>query len=156
HEVEAVFSYTTCAAAAVRRRDGSITRDFVDVKSERSRRSVTLPPIALKRLKTHRKEQAARRLLLGTQWADLALVCDHGDGHWLNPDAFSRAAKPFLAPAGLPQSVRLHDIRHAVATALLAKNVHPAITSAVLGHSSQAFTMRTYQHMLDGMTDVAA
>jgi integrase len=52
--------------------------------------------------------------------------------------------------------VRLHDVRHGVATTLLERGVHPAIASAVLGHSSPAFTMGTYQHVLDGMTEVAA
>jgi hypothetical protein len=34
--------------------------------------------------------------------------------------------------------------------------VQSAIASAVLGHASPAFTMSTYQHVLDGMTDQAA
>ncbi len=58
--------------------------------------------------------------------------------------------------AGLPPGTRLHDLRHGAATLLLAAGVHPAIASAVLGHSSPAFTMSTYQHLLNGMTDVVA
>lgn len=34
--------------------------------------------------------------------------------------------------------------------------MHPAVTSAVLGHSSPAFTMSVYQHILDGMGQAAA
>lgn len=52
--------------------------------------------------------------------------------------------------------MRLHDVRHGVATALLGQGVHPAIASAVLGHASPVFTMSVYQHVLDGMTDQAA
>lgn len=37
-----------------------------------------------------------------------------------------------------------------------AAGVHPGITSAVLGHTDPRFTMRTYQHVLDGMADQAA
>jgi integrase len=43
-----------------------------------------------------------------------------------------------------------------VATQLLAQGVHPGIASAVLGHTDPGFTLRTYSHVLDGMTDVAA
>jgi integrase len=39
---------------------------------------------------------------------------------------------------------------------MLASGVHPAIASAVLGHSSPAFTMNVYQHVTDGMTERAA
>jgi integrase len=39
---------------------------------------------------------------------------------------------------------------------MLQEGVHPAIASAVLGHSSPAFTMRVYQHVTDGMTEQAA
>ncbi len=39
---------------------------------------------------------------------------------------------------------------------MLDKEIHPAITSAVLGHSNVAFTMNQYQHVVEGMTDRAA
>lgn len=39
---------------------------------------------------------------------------------------------------------------------LLGRGVHPAIASAVLGHSSAGFTMNTYQHVVDSMTAQAA
>jgi integrase len=39
---------------------------------------------------------------------------------------------------------------------MLEQRVHPAVASAVLGHSSVAFTMDTYQHVVDQMTDLAA
>ena len=66
---------------------------------------------------------------------DLGLFCDRGDGGPLHPDSFSRAFKR-LAKAGISPKARLHDARHAVATTLLTQGVHPAITSAALGHAS--------------------
>lgn len=58
--------------------------------------------------------------------------------------------------AGLDPKTRLHDCRHAVATVMLEQGVHPAVPSAVLGHSSVALTMDTYQHIVDQMTGLAA
>ena len=87
---------------------------------------------------------------------DEDLVCDRGDGGALDPDSYSKAFKRLAENAGLPKAVRLHDIRHAVATALLEQGIHPTITSAVLGHSNPAFTMSTYQHVRNSMTDKAA
>jgi hypothetical protein len=38
----------------------------------------------------------------------------------------------------------------------LEQGLHPGIASAALGHSSPAFTMSQYQHVVDGMSDRAA
>jgi len=129
---------------------------FLDPKTKRSERQIDLAPFVVERLRQHRREQAARKLRLGPAWVDLDLVSDRGDGAPLHPDAMSRAFKRLAESVGLPRSMRLHDIRHGVATTLLAKKVHPAIASAVLGHASPAFTMTAYQHVLDGMTQQAA
>ncbi|MGQ0671079.1 MAG: tyrosine-type recombinase/integrase [Actinomycetota bacterium] len=48
--------------------------------------------------------------------------------------------------AGFHPDTRLHDVRHAVATELGRRGVHPVIVSAVLGHTSPAFTIAVYQH----------
>jgi integrase len=125
-------------------------------KTDRARREIVLPAIAAERLRRWRTEQNTRRLALGVAWVDDDLVCDRGDGGPLDPDAFSNGFKRMARLAGLDPTTRLHDVRHGVATALLDRGVHPAITSAVLGHSNVGFTMNTYQHVLDGMTAVAA
>jgi hypothetical protein len=63
-------------------------------------------------------------------------------------------------PAGLVRlgldGIRLHDLRHAYGTALLAAGVHPKVASEALGHASVAFTMDTYQHVLPSLGDQAA
>jgi len=55
----------------------------------------------------------------------------------------------------LPKT-RLHDLRQALATALLIKGVHPKIVSEALGHSSVAFTLDTYSRVLPGLQDAVA
>jgi len=129
---------------------------IVDPKTDRARRQVTLPTPARDALRRHRADQASRRLKWGKAWQDRDLAFDRGDGHPLDPDAFTRAFKRYAKRAGLPAGTRLHDLRHAFATTLLAEGEHPAVTSAVLGHSSPAFTMAVYQHVLDSMGEQAA
>lgn len=129
---------------------------FDDPKTARARREIVLLPIVVERLRRHRKEQVERRLGYADEWQDLDLVCERGDGLYLLPDAFTHAFKRIAKRAGLDERTRLHDVRHGIATTMLAEGVHPAIASAVLGHSSPAFTMSVYQHVLDGMTDQAA
>lgn len=103
---------------------GTIT--FTPLKTKRARRSIQLPRFAVERIRSHRREQLERRTLLGTQWCDpvddedapVALVCERGDGGFLDPDSFTHAFKRFGRSAGLHPSTRLHDVRHAVATEL--------------------------------------
>ena len=139
-------------------RDGNRTAELrlVDPKTDRSRRTVALPKNTVDRLRLAKREQAERRLQAGTAWHDHDLVCDSGDGSPFHPDAFGKATKRLMKLAGLDPKTRLHDCRHAVATIMLEQGVHPAVASAVLGHSSVAFTMDTYQHVVDQMTDQAA
>jgi integrase len=129
---------------------------LIDPKTDRSRRTVALPKMSIDRLRLAKREQTERRLQVGATWHDLNLVCDGGDGRPFQPDTFDKATKRFMKLAGLDPKTRLHDCRHAVATMMLEQGVHPAVASAVLGHSSVAFTMDTYQHVVDQMTDQAA
>jgi len=128
---------------------------FVAPKTDRSRRTISLPPFVVERLRQHRKEQTERRLLVGPAWRDLDLVCDRGDGDHLDPDGFSHAFGRFVTKVGLP-AMRLHDLRHAHATTLLSAGVHPKVVSEALGHASVAFTMDTYQHVLPTMGEQVA
>jgi integrase len=127
---------------------------LVEPKTDRARRTVALPPITVDLLRRHRREQAERRLLLGEAWRDQDLVVDDGDGGPLSPDAVSRAFYRLVRSLGLP-GLRLHDLRHAYATTLLAAGVHPKIASEALGHSSVAFTMDVYSHVLPAMQEQA-
>ncbi len=52
--------------------------------------------------------------------------------------------------------IRLHDVRHSHASLLLKAGVNPKVVSERLGHSSVAFTLDTYAHVLPGMQPEAA
>ena len=54
------------------------------------------------------------------------------------------------------RTIRLHDLRHTHATILLKAGVPVKVVSERLGHSSPAFTMTVYQHVLPGMQADAA
>jgi hypothetical protein len=70
---------------------------FMEPKTDRSRRSVTLPRFVINTLRVHKRSQAARRLLLGEAWQNLDLVIEKGDGSAVSPNlvtqAFSRMAR---------------------------------------------------------------
>lgn len=129
---------------------------FTEVKSERARRTVRLLPGVVECLRHHRKAQTEQRLALGVVWQDYDLVCERGDGSPIDPDALTKAFKRLAAQAGLDPRTRLHDLRHAVATQLARKGVHPHTVSTILGHSSTAFTMDVYTEEWDEGQEQAA
>lgn len=67
----------------------------------------------------------------------------------------ARSFKPLLERAGLPRTVRLHDLRHTCATLLLGKGVHPKIVQELLGHATIGITLDTYSHVLPSMQSEA-
>lgn len=65
----------------------------------------------------------------------------------------ARSFKRLLIKAGLPRSVRVHDLRHTCATVLLKMGQHPKYVQELLGHATIAITLDTYSHVLPGMGD---
>ena len=59
----------------------------------------------------------------------------------------ARSFKPILERAGLPRSVRLHDLRHTCATVLLKRGQHPKFVQELLGHATISQTLDTYSHV---------
>ncbi len=122
---------------------------FSEPKTRRSRRAVALPEFLRPFLERARSEQALRRSRIKA-WQDLDLVIDRVDGAPLNPDTLSSRWRLFLKRTGLPH-VRFHDLRHAHATLLLLKGVHPKVVSERLGHASVGITLDLYSHVLPSM-----
>jgi integrase len=51
------------------------------------------------------------------------------------------------------ERVRFHDLRHTFASLALLRGAKPKVISEALGHSSVAFTMDTYSHIISGMQE---
>jgi integrase len=140
------------------RRSIHVTREglvFEQPKTRRSRRTVVLPEFLRPYLDRQREDQARRREEAGEAWCENDLVIDRGDGRPLNPDTLSSGWWGFVRRAGLPH-VRFHDLRHAHATLMLSKGVHPKVVSERLGHASIGITLDTYSHVLPAMQQEAA
>ncbi|WP_043816454.1 tyrosine-type recombinase/integrase [Deinococcus maricopensis] len=57
-----------------------------------------------------------------------------------------RSWKRLLGRAGLPNSIRIHDLRHTYASMLIAHGIDPRTVSDLLGHSDTRFTLSHYVH----------
>ncbi|MBO8170210.1 MAG: site-specific integrase [Thermoanaerobacteraceae bacterium] len=120
---------------------------FIPPKSEKSCRTISLPPSVVNTLEKHKLQQAKNKLRLGDAYQDNNLVCCYPDGKPINPGTFSHQFKNLLEKNELP-SIRFHDLRHSHASLLVKQGVQPKIISERLGHITIAITMDIYSHVL--------
>jgi integrase len=118
-------------------------------------RSVDLGAATVARLREHRKAQSEVRLAAGTAWTDLDLVIATPTGQPIRPSTTSGRFRTVVGNANLT-GVRFHDLRHAHATFLLKAGTPPHVVSKRLGHSTVAFTLQVYAHVLPGQQREAA
>jgi integrase len=146
---------TLSVRQALQRVDGKL--QFVEPKSDKSRRSVPLPEVAIGALKRHRTQQKRERLKAGGSWQASGLVFTSTIGSPLDERNVRRAFDEVRATAKpkLPK-MRIHDLRHTCATLLLAQGVHPKVVQEILGHSQISLTLDTYSTVLPTVSRAAA
>jgi integrase len=125
-----------------------------DVKTANSRRTIDLDPRTVAVLKAWRRQQLEQRMSTGRR-SDDEFVFTRPRGGPIHPDLFSQSWDRLVRASDI-RRIRLHDLRHTHATILLKAGVPVKVVSERLGHSSPAFTMTVYQHVLPGMQADAA
>ena len=132
--------------------DGSYI--FTQPKSEKSRRTIALPPSAFLVLQDYQKQKETEGLLLGMPLKDTDLVFS-ALGKPLRPNTVSRAWAMLAVKVGV-RVIRLHDARHTHASLMLKQGIHPKIVQERLGHSTISITLDTYSHVAPGLQEAAA
>ncbi|MFC4014787.1 tyrosine recombinase XerC [Nonomuraea purpurea] len=112
-------------------------------KTDASDREIAVDAETMAILKEHKKRQARERLAAGQDWVDSGFVFTDEIGRPLHPQQVTDRFYWLCYQAGLPP-IRLHDLRHGAATAMLAAGVDIKIVQETLGHKSSAFTRDTY------------
>ncbi len=128
---------------------------FGEPKSNRSRRSIGLPDIAVNCLRQHQVRQKLDRLVAGERWQDHDLVFCTTIGTPIEASNLQKHLLKLLERADLPR-VRFHDLRHTCASLLLAQGLSPRSIMEVLGHSQISLTMDTYAHIMPELRREAA
>ena len=128
---------------------------LVEPKTERSRRTIAMPPMIAEALKEHRARQDKDRAATRGRWVETGLVFTTPIGTPLDGTAVTKGFHRLLERAGLPQR-RFHDLRHSCATLLLVQGVSPRVVMDLLGHSQIGLTMNTYSHVIPDLRSDAA
>jgi integrase len=125
--------------------------EFVEPKTDRSRRTLRMPDALARALRAHRARQLQERLAAGADWTDNGLMFTTTIGTPFEPRSAVTDFKRILVKAKLPESIRFHDLRHSAASLLLAQGIQLRAIMELLGHSTIALTANTYSHVMPSM-----
>ncbi|NRQ38447.1 site-specific integrase [Nonomuraea sp. NN258] len=112
-------------------------------KTDASDREIAVDAESMAALKEHGKRQAQERLAAGGDWVESGFVFTDEIGRPLHPQHVTDRFYGICYQAGLPP-IRLHDLRHLAATAMLAAGVDIKLVQEALGHKTASFTRDTY------------
>jgi integrase len=125
--------------------DGLVEKD---TKTHVARR-VSLDPTTVAAMNAHRARAVERARLCECELDRRAFVFSNeidASACWY-PDSVSRAFARLCRKAGI-KGVRMHDLRHYVATRLLSEGVDVRTVAGRLGHRHAATTLNVYSHFL--------
>lgn len=128
---------------------------IADTKTHNGERTVMFSPIVTRALKGHRLAQEAEARNYGPAWKNTGLVFTDFDGGALHPAYVTEQFQLLAREAGLPP-IRLHDVRHGVATHLLTAGVDMKVVSEILGHADTGITGDIYTSVVDDAKRAAA
>jgi integrase len=119
-----------------------------ELKTRKSKRTLTLTAEVLDLLRRHRVQQAEQRMAAGEEWQDHGLIFPSEVGTPLDPDNFSHRLSAICRRIALGHW-HPHELRHSGASLMLAQGTPLHVVSEILGHSSITITKDVYGHLLE-------
>ena len=117
-------------------------------KTVAGRRAVVLDDIASEAIERRMKKADDE----GSDISSQGIMFCNQRGGYLRSQNFDRDAwYPIREAAGIPKTVRFHDLRHTQASLMLSAGIHPKIVQERLGHANIAMTLNTYSHLMSGI-----
>lgn len=132
--------------ASLKRSRGKVVRGTT--KTTAGERVYKLGPVLSDMLRQHliAREREATTI---PEWQEHGYLFPSNVGTAINPNNLLTQFKVFLRKAELPNTWRVHDLRHACAVFLVAQGEHPRTVMGILGHTKIATTMDIYADVLE-------
>lgn len=138
---------------AIKRADGGRPLGIGPTKTG-NRRDVEMTDLLVSALHRHRKQQAERRLRVGShwtsdpRWTDLVFTSEVGTP--IDPSHARRDFKKICARADVP-ALSLYEMRHTVASLMVDADVPLREVADLLGHKDLEMVVKRYRHRTDGV-----
>lgn len=121
--------------------------NYTDVtKTDSSYRTMPLTKRAKEILLKQKELQKENKKFLGSGYIESDFVCTFDNGKVISPNYLTRNFHQTIIKSDLPQ-IRFHDLRHSVASNLLAQGFSVVQVADWLGHSESSTTLRYYAHI---------
>lgn len=127
--------------------------ELVELKTEKSRRTLALPMVAVEALRLQQEQQRMESYDPSGQWSNL--VFRNSAGAPLDPSRIRKELKAVLENAKLPH-IRFHDLRHSAASLMKEAGADLHTIKNQLGHSQIAITANLYTHVAPSVLRDAA
>ena len=124
-------------------------------KTMSSKRQIDISDSMAKKLKMIRKAYNEAKISQGKAFIDSDCVLFKKDGGMYNPDSITCRWNRFLKSKNLSH-IRVHDLRHSCATAMIQAGVPMKTVQEILGHSDYSTTANIYAHVTPQMRKDAA
>ena len=119
-----------------------------DTKTEKSRRTLGLPRMAVTALRDHRERQLADRVAAGELWQDRGLVFTTQIGTPLDAANVRRMFKNVCTAAGLGDNWTPRELRTSFVSLMSHRGVSTEEITRLVGHSSTRITETVYRREL--------
>lgn len=117
-----------------------------DTKNSSSNRTMPLIPLIKEKLLVQKQWQIENKKEYEELYKDSDFVFTHENGKVITPNYLTKNFRKVADNLGYT-SLRLHDLRHSVASNLLNKGFSYVQTAEWLGHSNPSTTFRFYAHV---------
>lgn len=97
------------------------------------------------RLTAHKGLQDERKAIMGNYHIYSDYVCTWANGEVITPNYLTRTFHSVISKSNLPK-IRLHDLRHSVASNLIANGMSIVDVQEWLGHANASTTLDVYSH----------
>jgi integrase len=126
---------------------GGSVRVETNLKTPNARRTVPLPSWLAEETHTYISRHPNRDDPTAPLWP----ASERRKLNWerrINPNTFyGNAFKTAVKRAGLPEALRLHDLRHTYASLLAADGVRIEVVAKLMGHKDPTITRKIYTHL---------
>ena len=119
-----------------------------DTKTEKSRRTLGLPEMAVDALRAHKKRQAGERLAAGAEWSDQDLVFSTRTGAALDAANVRREFRGVCKAAKIGEHWTPRELRHSFVSLMSSSGVPVEEIARIAGHSSSRTTEVVYRREL--------
>ncbi len=119
-----------------------------DTKTEKSRRTLGLPQMAVDALRAHKERQVGERLAAGGQWSEHDLVFSTRTGGALDAANVRREFKAACRAAGIGENWTPRELRHSFVSLMSSSGVPVEEIARLAGHSNTRTTEVVYRREL--------